>query len=66
MFIALIDNDVFKDAHTSLKGICEAIGVSYSVASRGKRVFIDNQDRIIKIAEVQIIKVKGRGRNNFK
>lgn len=60
-FVASINNKIHPNAFTSLKKLCEAIGISYSSASKGRRLFVNDSDNIIAIGEVSITKIK-RGR----
>lgn len=68
MFVITVNGVVKDKAYTSLKGACEAAGVDYFVASRGKREFKDikggNAIETV-ITEVEVVKIKGRGNKNM-
>jgi len=42
-YIYTKDSELNKTAYTSLKECCEAAGVKYASASRGKRMFIQGE-----------------------
>lgn len=65
MFVITVNGEVKKEAFTSLKGACESAGVDYFVASRGRRVFKVLENEIV-IAEVELVKIKGRGNKNMR
>lgn len=65
VFVASIDGIIYPKAYTSLKGMCKAIGVSYNSAYKGNRVFIV-KNQVIRISNIEIIKIKGTGNPNFK
>jgi hypothetical protein len=52
-----VDGLVWKEAYTSLKGVCEFFGVSYNSALRGKKVFI-KEDVVYRIFELDLVKIK--------
>lgn len=60
IFIGFINNNIHPEAYTSLKGICGAIGASYSMATKGNLTQY-NMNKKIEIVKMPIIKIKGRG-----
>lgn len=46
---------------TSLLGACEYLGVSYYSATKGRRAWVKNNTSCL-ITEVELVKIKGRGR----
>jgi hypothetical protein len=57
-------NGVMKEeVYTTLKKACDEAGVSYSSASKGKRVFVE-MVRMVVITELSVVKMKGK-ENNF-
>ena len=65
MFVITVNGVVKKEAFTSLKGACKEAGVDYFVASRGKREFKIGDNAVV-IAEVEVVKIKGRGNKNIR
>lgn len=50
-----------SNGYTSLAYTCEILNVSYDSATRGKRHWL-NDNQALEIKEVQVVKIKNRGR----
>ncbi len=61
IFIVSVDGKAQDKTCTSLKAACGQAAVSYSQASRGKRMFIKDES-FVEIKESRVVKVKGRGK----
>lgn len=62
VFLASINNKIHPKAFTSLKSLCNDIKISYSLASKGKRTFIDDAGELIIIGEADVVKIKRQGK----
>jgi len=60
-YVITIDNKVLDTVYTSLKAACAFAGVSYASANKGKRIWI-KLGKVITITDVEILKIKNRGR----
>lgn len=65
IFVIQINGIVQSCTYTSLFGLCQDVGVSYSSVSKGKRLLIQDEF-IITITQCKIIKIKGRENNSLK
>jgi hypothetical protein len=63
VFIVVKKGEVANEVFTSLKMACERFGLSYSSSSKGKRVFVNENDEITSITEATVVKIKGRDNN---
>ena len=63
VFIIVNNGEVGREVFTSLKMACKDCGVSYSSASKGKRVFVNDKDEVTTIIEATVVKIKGRDDN---
>jgi hypothetical protein len=66
IFIIVNRGEAHHEAFTSLKMACEHFGLSYSAATKGKRVFVNNKNQVTTITEARIIRIKGRDENYIK
>lgn len=64
VFVIVHKGEVYSEVYTSLKTACENFGLSYSSASKGKRVFVNDKDEITTITEARVSKIKGREYNS--
>jgi hypothetical protein len=66
VFIVCINSQPHNEVWTSLKQLCGDNWISYSSASRGKRIFIierESRQDILTITEARVLKIKGRDNN---
>jgi hypothetical protein len=61
IYIAILNNKPMTFGYTGLRQLCRELKVGYDSAVRGNRTWIKN-GVVIKIHEVEVIKIKGRGR----
>lgn len=60
-YLGIINGKIDSEGSTSLKLICDKVGVSYNSAVRGKRHW--SKDNIhTEVLELEIVKIKGRGK----
>lgn len=64
VFIIVHKGEVYSEVFTSLSMACESFGLSYSSASKGKRVFVNDKNEITTITEARVSKIKGREYNS--
>lgn len=64
VFIVVYKGEVSKEVFTSLKMACDYFGLSYSSASKGKRVFVNDNNEITSIIHATVVKIKGRDANS--
>lgn len=64
VFIIVHKGEVYSEVYTSLSMACENFGLSYSSASKGKRVFVNDKNEITTITEARVCKIKGREYNS--
>ncbi len=65
IYVSTVNGIVNDRGFTSLKDICEAIGVPYGTASHGKRRWVRNS-LTVDIKKIEVVKIKGRnGSNNL-
>jgi len=64
VFVVVHKGEVFSEVFTSLSMACENFGLSYSSASKGKRVFVNDKDEVTTITEARVSKIKGRENNS--
>lgn len=60
-YLGFKNNELNNIGFTSLIGVCNEMNVSYDSAARGKRKWINEND-VIEIKEINIVKIKNRGR----
>ena len=61
-YLLLVEKQLLKPcAYTSLSYACDLLGVSYHSGSKGKRMWV-KENRVYEIIEIQIHKIKGRGK----
>ena len=65
IYFGIINGIPVRNAHTSLRGICNELKVSYNSAIKGKSVWIKGDDMII-LAAANLVKIKGRGNKKLK
>lgn len=64
VFVVVHKGEVYSEVYTSLSMACENFGLSYSSASKGKRVFVNNKNEVTTITEARVSKIKGREYNS--
>lgn len=64
VFIVVHKGEVCNEVYTSLSMACENFGLSYSSASKGKRVFVNDKNEVTTITEARVSKIKGRDYNS--
>jgi hypothetical protein len=66
VFIVVHKGEAYSEVFTSLSMACECFGLSYSSASKGKRVFVNDKNEVTTITEASVSKIKGRENNSGK
>ena len=67
-YLTIKNNEINPIANTSLLIACQTLEVSYDSAVRGKRIWHKKDclheinDSILEIKEIEIVKIKNRGR----
>ncbi len=61
MYVITVNKEVQVQAYVSLLAVCNAYGLGYESANRGKRQFTTAAG-VIDIHKVEVVKIKGRGR----
>jgi len=64
VFIIINRAEAHNEVFTSLKTACERFGLSYSAATKGKRVFVNSKNQVTTITEASIVRIKGRDENH--
>jgi hypothetical protein len=66
LFTAIVNGCQYPKAFTALSGICGALEVSYSSATKGKRIFAkknaEGKTFVVMITQVELVKIPGRGK----
>ncbi len=67
IWVITIDSVIFDKSFTALKDACEAAGIGYMSAVKGKRVFTKD-DQCIRITQAEVVRSKQGNRtgNAFK
>lgn len=65
VYIGIQGNSIMDSVHTSLKGLCDELKVSYHSAVRGKRCWVGEKNGKVFVSwikEAEVVKIKNRGR----